>query len=128
MVDENDCLGVQQRVGAQPALAFAVLQPEPLRHDDEPASFISIGVVQRLLRVPERLATEHGQLVEALESLLIEPIWPKPPVSSVAWILGWFEPRRPLSISAQRWSRRHGRVVSTVSRRSTTAADALVGR
>ena len=71
MVDEEERLGVHQRVGAQPdstaPIAFAVLQPEPepLRRDDEPASLNAIGAVQRLLRGPGGFATEHGQKVEA---------------------------------------------------------------
>ena len=71
MVDDDERLGVKQRVGAQPALAFAVLQPEPLRRDDEPASLNAIGAVQRLLRGPEGLVTEHGQPVEAPLSLCL---------------------------------------------------------
>ncbi len=71
MIDEEERLGVQQRVGAQPALdgtnRIAVLQPEPepLRRDDEPASRNAIGAMQRLLHGPGGFATEHGQPVEA---------------------------------------------------------------
>jgi hypothetical protein len=87
VVDEDKRLGIQQRVRAKPALALPLFyslsycaettsQRQP---HSQSASLNAIGAVQRLLRGPEGLATEHGQPVEALESLLIEPILGPPP-------------------------------------------------